>query len=305
MAIGIEQAGTAPAIPHPPRPANDGDVADPSIYIPESLSENERTELREAAQHWAGTLGGVFARNSGTLGVGPDSGQAADHMNHFLNGDGEDLNLSWGDMREIRTTVDSVGDFENTQLQSFLELVRADFAGGGSPHRQYLSKNESPSSPNYGENWFALSEERGKKWFFALGSFWIAYGAHAFLAVQNQFIRIHYRMFLYDRYNWDVGKATAIPGGMLSWLIDDDLMGGIEDLTGPTGLPYFQIERDADENVTQYGVNDSLLGSLVTTGDADHYDIVGAGYVRSVQFPIDAPPAGTIPPARPSITDRS
>lgn len=304
MTIGIEKVGTAPAIPRPPRPANNGDEADPSIYIPEALSADERESLRNAGQHWAGTLGGRIARNSGTFGIGPDSGQAAEHMNHFLNGDGEDLNLSRGDMREIRTTVDSVGDFENAQLQNFLEQVRADFEGGGAPHRQYLSKNESPSSPNYGENWFALSEERGRKWFFALGSFWIAYGAHAFMAVHNQVIRIHYQMFLYDRYNWDVGKATQIPGGQLSWLIDDDLMEEVTGLTGPTGLPYFMIERGEDGNVRNYGVNDSLLGALTATGDADHYDIVGAGYVRSVQFPVDEPPAGTVPPASPSITDR-
>lgn len=289
MSIAIEIVGTSPTIPRPPRPANNGDVSHPSEYIASGMTDEERQSLREAAQHWAGTLGGFVARN-----FSGDKEQAAEHMDHFLTGDGDDLSLGRNNVREIRTTVNDVGDFENTKLAQFFELVRTDFANSGVGHKQYLIKNARVGSPNYGENWFGLSEDRGKKWFYALGSFWVSYGAYAF-EIDGQYIQINYRLYIYDRYNWDLGKEVSIPGGQLRHLINDGLMDDISSLTGPLGSPYFQTRSTTTGKVSEYTVNDALLGSLVESGDADAYDIVGAGYTRSVRLRVNPPPTTVSP----------
>lgn len=296
MPIGIKKVGQGLSIPVPEKLKDNGDVRSSSEYIPQGMSEADRKALREAGLEWAGTTGGVVARNLDWI---PDlerlpkvqhAAQAAEHMNHFVTGDGKEFKLSGSDVAEIRTDVEKVAAFETRTLTAFLDLVYADFKSGA--RAQYLITNETASSPNYGTNWFGMSEDAGEKWYFALGSFWVSYGALA-SRMRAGMVRIAYRMYIYDRYNWDVGKGTSIPRSGLSMLLDEDVMKPATKLTGPAGYSYFDI----DEKGGKYHVNDSLLGALVESGDADNFDVTGSGEIRYKYFP---PKSSSSAPAAPA-----
>lgn len=109
-------------------------------------------------------------------------------------------------------------------------------------------------------------------------------------------------MHIWDRYNWDSGKETPIPGNQLSWLLDEDEMDDITGMMAPAGpeagsvpAAYFQQLEDQDGNLS-YMVNDSLMGALIESGDAANFDIVGSGNTQSITYRVIN---NTPPPRRP------
>ena len=124
-----------------------------------------------------------------------------------------------------------------------------------------------------------------------MGGFQISYGAQAILSLTH--ITILYRLYVADRYNWDVGKVTAVPKGLLGWLLGDKTMNGILGLKDSGGADYFNNTDPKDvnnnNNTDEYVVNDSLMGSLEATGDAAPFDLWGTGKIRVVTYPLTAP----------------
>lgn len=291
MALSLDiqiVAGTEAKIPRPPRPTDNGDT-DPKDYIPKAMSKADRDALRAAGKEWAGTLGGFVARRH------PTKGPAAQNVSHFLDGGGNDKQFGSGSVDDLMTSLDKTGKAVAKSLpQTFVEKVYKDIHGTSATVRRYLARNTG-AGPNIGTNWFGVTAEAGSSWFYAVGAFKMACAGYA---VRTDFhTTIFYRIFIYDRYNWDVedgvGKETAVPTFGLSTLLDDDKMDAISDLKLPNGQQsYFRTDSGGYDGKTEsYVVNDALMGALVTSGDAHNFDIVGAGAVHWVR--LTDPPRGS------------
>lgn len=143
--------------------------------------------------------------------------------------------------------------------------------------RNYIPRGMSPKDRRN-------LREAGLEWAGTLGGFKVSYGAVAVRSARA--VTVTYRMHVWDRYNWDTGKETAVPGNLLSYLLDDDEMDDIAGMVAPpfyAKMDYFTRSEDADGNIT-YTANDALMGALVESGDADNFDIVGTGSIRTKQF---------------------
>lgn len=307
MALSVDLdviAGAQASIPRPPKPADNGDtpVGD---YVPKGMSAADRKALREAGKEWVGTLGGFLGRNH------PTKGQAGQNMSHFLSGGGKDRSFSAAEVDEMMGSLTATGTaVANTLPQKFVALVHQDMQAGTATIKRYLARNTG-SSVNAGTNWFGVTAETGSKWFYAVGSFLVACGGYA--VRQGKVITIFYRVFIYDRYNWDVesngvskqGKETAVPQSPLSVLLDDDRMDAIQGLTLPNGTQtYFRRGKGYDGKIDSYIVNDALMGALVESGDAQNFDMVGAGSVHWVRIGSNLPGPAPQPSARSEGTVR-
>ncbi len=273
-------------IPTPPEPNMPDE--NPSSYVPQGMNKNDRKELREAALEWTGTLGGFLTRQAGRF---TNQRPAALNMNHFLTGNGADRVLESGYVDQMHTESGQLATFQNQRLNSFLEKIRENLnSTQPGTVRQYLLLNDE-GGVNNGTNWYGIYSNNGTGLYFTLGGFFISYGATAVRGPGH--IGITYKMYVWDRYNWDTGKETQIPGNQLSWLLNDGEMDDIAHIMSPAvpGLsrtPYFSRKKDKNGNIT-YTVDDSLMGSLVESGDAENFDIVGAGNVQSIRFPAADP----------------
>lgn len=289
MALSLDLqivSGTQATIPRPPRPADTGDTP-VSDYVPKGMSKKDREALRVAGMEWAGTLGGFIARNH------PSKGAAAENIEHFLDGEGADKVFSAGEVDELMGSLTPTGTGVAQSLpQTFVEKVYKDIHGTSATVRRYIARNTGPG-PNNGTNWFGVTAETGTNWFYAVGSFKMACAGYA---VRTDFhTTIFYRIFIYDRYNWDVensvGKETAVPTFGLSALLNDGKMEAIADVKLPNNRQsYFRTDAGGYDGKTEsYVVNDALMGALVESKDADNFDIVGAGAVHWIR--LTDPPA--------------
>ncbi len=285
--VAIQKTGTtADVIPAPPDPRT-RDV-DPKNYVPRFMSPTDRRNLRNAGLEWAGTLGGFWSRQAGRV---MDTRQAALNMNHFMTGDGEDRDLGANYLDDMDEQSAQLASFQNGALNMFLELIRDDLKGyiPGSVGQYLLMNNEG--GVNHGTNWYGLYSDDGSGLYFAMGGFMVSYGA---LAVRSTAaVTVTFRMYVHDRYNWDLGKDTTVPGNKLRILLDDSEMDEINGMiAAPAYLKMDYFSRDTDDagNVS-YTVNDALLGALVESEDADNFDIVGTGHIQTKRFVIAVPPS--------------
>jgi hypothetical protein len=300
--VAIQKVGANPqVIPTPTEPS----MADesPSAYVPSGMSTADRQELREAGIEWTSTLGGGL----GQLGAWYKNWeQASLNMRHFRTGNGADRRLGSGFVDNMPAQSRELTTFQNVRLKKFLELIRDDLSGQatGSVGQYLLFNNEG--GRNGGTNWYGLYANNGTALYFTVGGFFVSYGAVGVRARST--VNISYKMFVWDRYNWDTNKETTIPGNQLSWLLNDGEMEDIAGMKAPgvNSADYFRRIEDEDGNIS-YVVNDALMGALVDSGDAKNFDIVGAGNVQTASFPVAANPlpttttdaAPTSPPARP------
>lgn len=282
-------------IPRPERPPTD-DV-DPSAYIPEGMTERDRQALRNAGLEWTDTLGSVrgeligwAARSFG--GTGQNTFQrAGQNIHHFREGGGAPINLDKSEMDDLQSQTALFSAVE----RQFIDLIVADMTPKVSGTRKhFLAMNGNPDSPNKDTPWFGAYAQRGTGWFYAMGGFLLAYGAIAFRRITS--IDISYRSYVYDRYNWDLGKETNVPSRHLSYLLNDTVMGRVAGITGPDDLPYFssgeiRTNRNGEisgyEIADQYFVSDALLGALEESGDAQRYDINGTSRIQTVSVAVE------------------
>lgn len=278
MALVVELqivGGQSRSIPTPERPAENGDT-DPTLYIPEGMSDENRAALREAALEWTDTLGSIAARARGS------TAEAAENMYHFRHGDGRDRRFGAGSVDAMQENLtEASASVSESVSQQFIAKIVADMASSDARTKRYLTLN-SGISANAGTNWFGVSVEQGSPWYYAVGSFLMSYGAYAFRASGGG-VMIYYRMFIYDRYNWDVvevegehvSKEVNVPASV-EWIMDESEIEGAEDFMFGPNQPYFKETADGES----YIVTDALMGSLVATGDADNFDVVGAGTIH-------------------------
>lgn len=308
-------------IPRPPRPDND-DV-DPSSYIPKGMTSADRSALREAGLEWTDSLGAVKGGAVGWAAKVNDrrkggSGQnrfarASENVFHFRHGGGAPLQLSESEVSDLQSQTTLFSGVE----RQFIDLIEGDMRGRAEKTRMhFLAMNGNKDSPNAGTAWFGANAKVGTGWFYAVGGFLLGFGAMA--VRRKDFVAIWYRCYVYDRYNWDLGKETPVPAGQMSYLLNDSVMEQIAGMTAPDSMRYFrsvapligpdgkpvivddqpvivnQDTKDRDGNVNGYEIGeayvaaDALLGALEESGDAQRYDINGTGRIVYVSIPIEA-----------------
>lgn len=277
--------GTSSEIPRPPRPADKGDT-EPSQYIPKGMSDKDKKALREAALEWTDSLGGIMAQSY--LPKRP----AGVNMNHYRHGGGKDRTFGEGSVDELQDNLNPSGKATDNSVSSqFLLLIVREMKARGPGTRRYLARNATFGSPNRGTNWFGVTAEGDTAWYYAVGSFMMSYGAHAVRSGKTTTIR--YRLFIYDRYNWDVedgiSKEVKVPSS-IEWALDEDRTKAAEELQFNPYQKYFERIQNGEG----YVVRDALMGSLISTGDAANFDVVGAGTVHWVRYEDSDPVPGTI-----------
>lgn len=277
--------GTLSSIPQPPRPADNGDT-DPSRYIPRGMSDTDKKALREAALEWTDTLGGVMAQ------AYVPRRPAAVNMNHYRHGGGADRTYGAGSIDELQDNLNDSGKATDRSVSTqFLQQIVLDMQMRGPGTRRYLAKNTTPNSPNYNTNWFGVTAEGNTAWYYAVGSFMMAYGAHAVRSGTSTTIR--YRLFIYDRYNWDVlpngeSKSVNVPSSV-EWALNESEIADAQDLDFNSYQKYFERTGKG------YTVTDALMGSLIESGDAANFDIVGAGSIHWIRYDDSEPVPGEPP----------
>jgi len=162
-------------------------------------------------------------------------------MYHYRHGGGSTKYFSEDDVVAIRREVPSVAAFETNNLELFLNMVQEDFKNKKGKTGGYLSLNTKK-----GTNWFGQYAKYGSEWFYAMGGFQISYGAQA-VRTPTQ-ITIFYRLYVADRYNWDIGKVTVFPKGQLGWLLGDGTMNEILGLKDSANIDYFNDADPKDVN---------------------------------------------------------
>ncbi|MBL3560157.1 hypothetical protein [Rhodovulum sulfidophilum] len=214
MSIDIKIiCGTEASIPDPPRPKRSGDTDPRQYFSMRPMTGEQRKSLRRAAEELSGALSGFWMHRV------PGKRQAAINMDHYLTGAGQDREFSSGNVDDLFDTLTESSTKRHYSLeQGFLDKIREDLSGSAvGTIRRYNSLNSDSSSSNWGEPWFGLSSKDGTSWFYAVGSFWVAFGGRARRDANG--VEVYYRAYVYDRYSWDVerdsgmtiGKTTFIP----------------------------------------------------------------------------------------------
>ncbi|MFJ7248151.1 hypothetical protein ACIQWA_26455 [Kitasatospora sp. NPDC098652] len=165
-------------------------------YNTESPTDRDR---KLAATLGAGIAGMPFA-TGGT--------NASANMAHYLSGTGEPLNLNVEDMlKEIPGFQASVNTTLDGNLGGWEAEALAEYRRTGKPVALVQQTGWQPMS---------ATPESSKDWFYAVGSF--HYNTEAKIEVKPTSpgappeVTVTYRTNVRDRYNWDNGKSTEVPG---------------------------------------------------------------------------------------------
>lgn len=313
--LTLQLAGNAPAIPRPePREADD---ADPATYIPKGMTEEQRTALRTSGVKVSDFLGSVPA-----LGPARAFSEASANMRHYRSGRGSARNYDVEDTEEILAQADvrtPVTMALDDVTRVFVSQVIATAAATGPGTSQFLAINVVSNNPGIrGTNWFPMYSI-DSKWRYALGGF--DFAPAAMVINDGVFITVRYRIFIYDRYNWDENKAIHIPWVDPQILLGNEafeelsvLMPGAQswdssvDGASKSPTPYVYESHDSVKNAAGewvpgpegMGVHDALFGNLINEDLAANYDINGAGQIHIYRVAIadvDMPAvtAGEIP----------
>lgn len=273
-----------PPAPPPPESAFAGEE-DPSSYIPEGMTPDQRQMLRETA----GSLAGLFA--SPLLArAQPQYDQASKHMGHFTSGGGAPLELTDEQVDDLIDSNENARLFALSLQGSVLLRMNADFQRRDVRYQQYISRNNRSTSANYGTPWFGKvgDEDGNQKWFYAMGSFWACY---TFLAERTASeVIITYRTLIFDRYNWHNDMGVNLPGVIAAGIPPDHLE-AMENIITAGDDDYPFLSRGQLEDGRQIvRVDDSIFGSLIEDDEAHAFNITGGGTIQRVHFPLEANP---------------
>jgi len=250
------------------------------IYVDKKLSKKEKERLKKTATCFTdhvGMIGEVYAPWS----------VASEFMRHFKGGTGTTKTISPDNVQDVErntalSSVDPAGRKPvNTIAEKFINEIRRDMEHYNGPPRAYLSKNVTR-----GNHWFAARAETDKgddqkKWYYALGGFAISYGALA--TPEKDVIRIDYKLFLWDRYNWKPGQGITNP--YPKWWPTDCGITKLGDLKTPAfnyngktfpPSPYYNAKKNK--------IDDALQGAMQPLAGAKPFDVWGEGVTRRVYF---------------------
>lgn len=152
---------------------------------------------------------------------------AARHLRHYLNNTGSDLQV---DPARIARDVPQFGQSVQQQLRGEVDKTV----------QQAVKEGRYGEPIPFTSDWkgFYITKDMSPDWFYAMGGVQHAVSGYVIVQPGNPpTAEVHYQTHVFDRYNWDGGKATKI---------------------GP---------------VT---VTDKQMGELHTAGVAREYDIVGS-----------------------------
>ncbi|MBD0689749.1 hypothetical protein [Streptomyces sp. CBMA123] len=165
-------------------------------YDTETPTDQDR---KLAATLGAGVAGMPFA-TGGT--------NASANMAHYLSGTGEPLNLNVEDMlKDIPDFQQSVSTTLDGNLPGWQAEALAEYRRTGKPVALVQQTGWQPMS---------ATPDSSKDWFYAVGSF--HYNTEAKIEVRPTSpgappeVTVTYRTNVRDRYNWDNGKSTDVPG---------------------------------------------------------------------------------------------
>lgn len=256
-------------IPVPPAPPND-DIPDRSLYISGKLTPEQKDQLISSAEQFADILewGGYSASYS----------QAAKNVKHYRNAKGADRRLTAEEVADIQSELPTFQSNKNKFLNQFLDDIARQFATSSFSTGCFILE-EKP-----GDHWLGAyaRPSESPKWYYAVGGFLFSFGAKADVIKvptekEDGVLRIRYKVYIYDRYNWDFGKNVTLPKNKVD-AIDYATPGSIEPLKElpQTYPPKNYIETvESEGGAAQYEVSDSVMGSLATVGKADFFDIRG------------------------------
>ncbi|MEV7770676.1 hypothetical protein [Kitasatospora sp. NPDC086791] len=133
---------------------------------------------------------------------------ASANMAHYLSGTGEPLELNVEDMlKDIPDFQESVSTTLDGNLNGWQAEALAEYRRTGKPVSLVHQTGWQPMS---------ATPDSSKDWFYAVGSF--HYNTEAKVEVKPTSpgappeVTVTYRTNVRDRYNWDSGKATDVPG---------------------------------------------------------------------------------------------
>ncbi|HJD84553.1 hypothetical protein [Kitasatospora aureofaciens] len=133
---------------------------------------------------------------------------ASANMAHYLSGTGEPLNLNVEDMlKDIPDFQQSVNTTLDGNLSGWEAEALAEYRRTGKPVSLVQQTGWQPMS---------ATPESSKDWFYAVGSF--HYNTQAKIEVKPTSpgappeVTVTYQTNVRDRYNWDSGKSTDVPG---------------------------------------------------------------------------------------------
>ena len=298
--LTLQFVGTAPAIPTP-KPRQTDDV-DPATYVPNKMTEEQRTTLRSA-----GVKVSDFLANMPKMPAPLDvANEASANMRHYRTANGSTRSYDMAKTEEILAQADvrtPVSMALDDVTRVFVSQVIATAATSGPGVSQYLAINAVSTNPGIrGTNWFPMYS-LDAKWKYALGGF--DFAPAAMVVRDGVFITVRYRIFIYDRYNWDEDKSIHLP------FIDPKVFLGSDDFeelsilrpgaqswesagasTSPN--PYIYESQDYIENAAGkwvpgpngMGVHDALFGNLINEDLAASYDINGAGQIHTYRVAV-------------------
>ena len=179
----------APSIPGPPAdptaPAS-GDGAGP--YNSEDPSWTDRAQM-------------LTFRSMAVAASGLGLGNAAGNLEHYLDNTGADRTNSPDDMME--------------EMPSFREAVQALATEHASQAFGAVVATGRGGSKTFVSPWtgFYATKAKSTDWFFALGGFSFAVAGE--VAVRQESGgkwtgEVSYKVYVFDRYNWDSGKSVTI-----------------------------------------------------------------------------------------------
>ncbi|MGV1828571.1 hypothetical protein [Agrobacterium vitis] len=265
MPVKAKKVETGP-IPRPPHPPVD-DVGDKSTYINSKLTPEEKEKLISSAEQFADILewGGYDSRFS----------EAAANVKHYREGNGSDRKLSSDEIRDIETSLPTFSENKNKFLYQFLNDISDQFKNDKNLNVACFILEEKP-----GDYWLGATAKpsQSPKWHYAMGSFLFSFGARAEVMKidgKETGLKIKYKVYIYDRYNWDMGKTVSVPKTAID-LADIATPGTIEPLKKYNlGLPDFPNSHYIDTDGDKYVVSDGVMGSLSAANKANFFDIVG------------------------------
>lgn len=299
--------GRAPEIPRPtPRDPQD---SDPANYTPEAMTDDQRIALRKAGIAVSNLLGSMSG--PAALSKLNPAAEAGENMKHYRHGNGRSRSYNAAKTEEIlaQGTVSTPTPMALDDVtQTFVAQIIAIVSASGPGTYQYLANNfASDNDAIRGTHWFPMYSA-DSKWKYALGGFDFAPAA---LAINDGVtVTVKYRIFIWDRYNWDEGKTVQLPYFDPEIAIGPEAMGNLLGAQPRQGTPnpyisdgYNYKKNEAGEWIkgTRYtSLNDALFGNLINEDLAQNYDINGAGQIHTYRVnlsEVDIPAAigGQIP----------
>ena len=232
---------------------------------------------------------GVLAAGAAQWALIQDRPDAARHMQHYLSGSGEPVEVDVGKLLQDEPAFQL-----NSQgaLQTFLNDVESRIQG------EYQGQ---PLSFQVSSAWMQAPYARDENWYYAMGGWSYAYSAEVSVTPPamtgaGPTVEVQYQMHLWDYYNWDKGKSVSIPRPTLP---GTDI---------PISLP---IPAEYQPHIREVGnvwvVQDAALARLHLTGLAREYEITGQTELIRLNYTLDpnsgqlmpsAVPVGAQPPGR-------